>query len=475
LLAIPVSPALGQQDDKAPAIPFEGAEVFAYLLKSRGYAPVPTVADLDKQAPEDTVIVLIGRLDGLNPLVAALRALQVQGFSVLLASDYAHRLNDYNLRIAAGEVQNHFDGVYRGRLGCPLVKEFEPGAPQDLRPLAHGLAMNRPSYFVTAGERPRGLQLLAGFKIGQHTAGRWDVYTGARAMVEHAAERPDGWLILPNAYSADRSATVAGRAVLIAGSGMFTNGMLLQPDNDNLPFATECLDWLGQRPDGTQRRHALLIVDGTLMRSFDVGLDPPLPVPPIPAPTIGIINQLLHGIEREGILFRILEDMADVRLAVRFGLSALTVGLLCYGAKKLTEQRHHSEKGSALLSGPYAVPPDVAPLTEQRARSQIERNALGAEARALVRAWFLEACGMAPGDWDRTPVLPPPEAIVTGWWQRVRMRRQIARLARLAGPAMPASFSWVEMVRLTKVLQSLTAAVHEGRLRFAGCSTAENS
>jgi hypothetical protein len=475
LLAVPVRPALGQPDEHAPAIPFEGTEVFAYLLKSRGYAPVPTVADLHKETPEDTLIILLGRLDGQDGLIAQLRDLQIAGYNVLLASDYAHRLDAYGVAIAGRDVRTHADECYRQKFGCPLIKALEPNASQALRPLTQGLGTNRPSYFVPTGPRPPRLQLLAGFKVGRRIGAGLVTYSSDPAMLEHAVRRPDGWLILPNAYIADSDAQAAGRAVLIAGSGVFTNGMLLQPDNDNLPFATECLDWLGQRPDGTPRRHALLIADGTAISSFDVGLDPRLPMPPIPAPTIGIINQLLHGIEREGILFRILEDMADVRLAVRFGLIALTVGLLCYGAKKLTEQRYHGEKGSALLSGPYAVPPDAAPLSEQRARAQIERNALGAEARALVRAWFLETCGMAPADWDHKPTSPPPEAIVTGWWQGMRMRRQIARLARLARPSVPTAFSWVEMVRLTKVLQSLSAAVHEGRLRFAGCSTGENS
>ena len=71
--------------------------------------------------------------------------------------------------------------------------------------------------------------------------------------------------------------------MVIAGHGLFTNGMLLQADNDNFEFAVTCLRWLGDGPDGP-RRQALFIVDGEVIQTFDGSLKPPLPplLPPVP-------------------------------------------------------------------------------------------------------------------------------------------------------------------------------------------------
>ncbi len=482
VLAAQASPVWAQKkDDERPAVPSEGSEVFAYVLNVRGYTAVSDIWDR-----KDTLLILFGKLDTLgwvNERFGGLREFQRSGGSVLLASDYPQDLPEYGVGIADGNGQVGYDPRYRETPLCPLIKALEAGAPASFGPLARGLATNRPAYFrkvvIAGGRRPPALQPLAGFNSFWRITQSGQLKDIRREMEQqkHHVARPNGSLMLPYAYLADSEANFPGRALLIAGHGCFTNEMLLQQDNDNFPFAIQCLDWLGKRPDGKQRQHALFIVDGKVVKSFDVGLrPPPLPLPPIPRPSIAVVNELLHGIEKEGLLFRVLDENFDVRVAVRVGLLVLTVLLLCYGAKKLAEQRHHSERGSALLAGPYAVPPDTSPLLAQRARSQIDRNALGAEARALVRAWFLETCGIPIDAWERTPGAPAPDAqLAGGWWQRYRVRRQVDRLKRLAGPSAPAPLSWTELVRLTKTLHALAAAVQQGRLRFAGCSPGENS
>lgn len=476
LLAVLVLPANAQDEKGRPAIPSEGPEVFAYLLKMRGYAAVPTIADLDQQPRQDTLLVLFGRLDWLRP--QDLRQFQLDGGNILLASDYALNLPDYGVRIAGEVVREHDDPLYQETPECPLVKALEPGAPTPFRRLAKGLATNRPSYFTqinVAGRPAVRLQPLIGFREPGGRAIARPFGGGKTKAPRQGLVRSGKHFILPHAYLADKDADVAGRALLLAGNGCFTNQMLLQRDNDNFAFASECLAWLGQRPDGTPRRHVLFVVDGHVIDSSNAGLTPPpMPVPPIPRPSIAVVNELMHGIEKEGLLVRMLEDNVDVRVAVRCGLILLTLLLLCYGAKKLIEQRHHTERGSALLAGPYALPPDTSPLAAQKARSQIERSALGAEAQALVRAWFLETCAIPVAEWNRTTAVPTRDALVTGsWWTRLRMRRQIDRLARLAGPTIPTSFSWTDLVRLTKTLHALRAQVQQGRLRLAGCSAGE--
>src|SRR5205085_1935806 len=118
-------------------------------------------------------------------------------------------------------------------------------------------------------------------------------------------------------------------------------------DIDNFFFADNCLRWLLRGPDDAPRTHVLFVVDGQVTRSFDVSLKPPLP--PIPLPTVQLVNQLVSGVEREGLVFRILQDHVDVRRVAGITSIGLTILLMVYGIKKLTEQRYHAETRSVLL------------------------------------------------------------------------------------------------------------------------------
>jgi hypothetical protein len=457
-------PAAAQDKAKPPVVAFDGPDIFCYLLNSRHFSPILSIDALRSADALDTMVVVFGQFN--LPEFAAFRQ---RGGSMLVASDRHDTLIE-GLVVDGRRVIQETEHAYRENRECPRIAALEPDGPADFHHLAKGLATNRPSFFrveqPTAGRLVHhdGLRAVAGFDRTCFPDGAKEV----RAIVW-----PNGKVLLPYIIAAGEGDAHHGRAILIAGQGLFTNGMLLQTDNDNFPFAVECLDWLGKRADGKTRKHALFIVDGKVIDTFDVGLNPPpLPLPPIPTPTIAVINHLLHGIEQEGILFRILEDSVNVQSAVRYALILLTLLLVCYGAKKLTEQRHHSESGSVLLAGPYALPPEMAPLARQRARAQVDVGALGAEAQAVVRTWFLETCSVPVSAWESAPASAAPDAFITGgWWDCYRVRRLLTQLAVIAGQRGPAVFSWVEMVRLTKTLQGLNAAVQEGRLRFAGCAS----
>jgi hypothetical protein len=154
-------------------------------------------------------------------------------------------------------------------------------------------------------------------------------------------------------------------------------------------------------------------------------------------------------------------------------LILMTVSLLVYGAKKLSDQRHRAEVGSALLVGPYAPPSTPRALVQQRFVSQVQRDGLWEEARALARQWCFEMAGIPVGDWERGPVFAPDIEVVGGWWTRRRLRRQASRLFQLAGERTLSHFGWQELVRLTSAIQSLNQATREGRLRVGNCSAAE--
>jgi hypothetical protein len=447
--ALLITRAPAQDKDAVPTIPFDGSEVFCYLLKSRGLSPVRSIDELRKLAPVDTLVIHFGRPGELGYL----RDFQRRGGAILFASDYSCRIDDYGLAVANDTVrQAAADRAFGKNHDCPLISAFEPGIPSAFHKPARGLATNRPSYFVCRPDamQAAGLRLLASFPNGCH---------GTR---DSSVVRPPYLLI------GAETAAVRGRALFCAGQGMFTNGMLLQTAADNFPFALDCLHWLGESPDGKARKHALFIVDGDIVQSFDVSLKPPLP--PVPMPTVALVNQLLRGMEQEGFLERILHDTVDVHQAVRVGLVVLTVCLLLYGVKKFSEQRHYAEKGSVLLLGPFAARADTSPLLHQRLQSQVERDALWEEARALVRAWLFEVSAIPPAAWDDGAPAPRPVFLTAGgWWEQFRMRRRVNRLIQLAGQQTAAPLSWAELVLLTGVLQSLNDAVQQDRLRFAGC------
>jgi hypothetical protein len=199
-------------------------------------------------------------------------------------------------------------------------------------------------------------------------------------------------------------------------------------------------------------------------------------VPPIPTPTIRLVNHLLAGMEREGFLFRVLDSLFDARDTAGLTLILMTVGMLLYGATRMVQARHRAEAGALLTSGPFAAVPRQQCLIQERVQSQVARQALWDEARALIRAWFQETAGIPPADWDRTPVREPPTAdIAGGWWQRRRLRREIERLGQFAGHRIPTPLTSAELVRLTQRLHALSDAVRVGRLAFPDCSAGRNS
>ncbi len=451
--------ALAQEGPSEPTLPVDGVEVFRYLLSNRQLAAVPDVAALADVEPDETLVVFFGSIRGVTDRLPQSRRLDEflrQGGSALIASDMPDqaRLATLGVRVSGFPMRQHEPRAgYRDNPECPLLTTFQTPAA----PLVQGirrLATNRPSYLHLA--RGSMLRAVATFPPGCSP----NPFRDRDVAYEYIAATP-------------ALGRPAGRVVVLAGHGLFTNGMLLQTDNDNFDFAVNCLDWLREGPGGRPRSHALFVVDGEVIPSFAVPLRPPLP--PLPVPTVQLVNQLLHGMEREGLLIELLRDSVDVRATAGYWLLGMTMLLLLYGAKRLAEQRYHPEKGSVLAVGPYATAAGEAPLSDRRRGGQIEHAAFGAEARALARQWFFEVCGIAPADWDRAP--PPEDEPRTagGWWAGFTLRRQYARVRRVAAGSAPAAFSWGELVRLTAVLQELHRAVREGRLRLPGCSPAENS
>src|SRR4051794_2998376 len=100
LLLLPA--AATAQEREVPTIPFEGTEVFRYLLHKVGKAtPVKSFEEFANLPPEDTTLVVFGGLDPLDRLGDLLRW-QKRGGTILVASDYPDRghLRPWHLSVA---------------------------------------------------------------------------------------------------------------------------------------------------------------------------------------------------------------------------------------------------------------------------------------------------------------------------------------------------------------------------------------
>jgi hypothetical protein len=113
--------------------------------------------------------------------------------------------------------------------------------------------------------------------------------------------------------------------LVMADHSVFINSMMLQDDNDNFAFASNCVNWI---TDNGRRNRVLFLDDGEAVRNLDVslteipGLSPQqlrnLPVPPAEA-----INNILAAWEDDNIHNRLIVE----RFSRNEILRPLVVGL----------------------------------------------------------------------------------------------------------------------------------------------------
>jgi hypothetical protein len=457
-LALLTAPLPAQDAKQTRTIAFDGVEVFRFLLKENGFQSIDDIRALAKLPAVETVVIVFGTMDGLSPLsdiVGNLTRFREAGGNLLIASDYAEskQLSPLGVGILGLPVEQAADHAYRDTPSCPRLTDFGSANPA-LFVSVHSLATNRPSCLVL--QRDSDLQTLASFPSDCGLVlPRPPVFLSLRAL---RRGRP-----VPYIVGSPASLGPHGRALVLAGHGVFTNGMLLQRDNDNFLFANNCLKWLREGPEGRARTRALFLVDGEIVTSFDASLQPP-PLP-IPMPTTKLVNQLLQGLERERFFQRLLEDNLDLDAVVRGILLIGTVLLLCYAAKKLFAARHRTETAAPIVVGPFATGPPDGPWIEQRHRAQAEGNYYGEQAVALSRQWFVEAAGLPATHWLDPAAAAPDVVFQASWWHRRRLARELDRVLRLARQPAPPSLRWPQILHPIETLHELSRAAADGRLR----------
>jgi hypothetical protein len=421
-----------QQETKR-TLSFDGPEVFCHILNHDRLKPIQRIADIHDE-PHKTMLIVFGDPSWLD---GKLRDFLDRGGSLLVATDHAYDFED--VEITVGKVTQEKSLAYRGIPSCPklsmqeLPNLFPDGSKHPLfRFLDGNIATNCPSTIdlrnVGSPYRP-----LAGFT------------SRAGPRQSHIIGSP-------------RDAPPGGRAVFLAGHGVFMNGMMLQPDNDNFAFALNTVRWLREGPDGAPRTQAFFMVDGQVIEDFDMNLSPPLPPPPMP--TAEMMNRLLRGWEDERFFHQLLDQLSgrDITRIVMIVFALTSFVFLLYGLKKFMESRHQPETAVPRMIGTPPAATDTG--AEERKRAVLRQADYWQASRTLVRDWFQREFAISADRWQ-----PGFDASIQGtgfFWSRWRVQGHAARVLRLANAVKPTHMSQREFRLLIEALRELTYAIRDG-------------
>lgn len=438
---------------QVPVVAYDGVEIFCHVLKHFHLEPIPNIENLGRYPAEETLIVVFG---DLTPLDAISQQTDWKNVAVLIASDratgriekFGNKADDFrivnshlarwNLIIGGAEVRQPEADAYQHNPRCPMLKPEPASAGHPIfRNVRQGLATNRPSFL---SRWQSDLHMLASFP-------------------ENCTTHPQlaDWKRYEPNYVYGTPADDAQRTLILAGHGVFMNGMLVQADNDNFRFAVNAVRWLCEGTEGAKRKYALMIHEGKAISSFDLPLTG---VPEIP------INKLLHEIEAQGLLNRFLEEQVGWHNVLRFLILAATTCLLFYGMYRLFITRH-TQENVPLIVGILPPPAPGRPLLQQRQLELLTQNNLWEPAQTLARQWFLDHADVEAPLWDEADQAPPSGQFRGGWLARMALARRVRRLWDFAVRDPSQRVTRREFHRLTILLQNLTAAVQDGQLAFA--------
>jgi hypothetical protein len=411
-------------------VPFDGSQGFRHLLGIVGATPLNSVQELAATDPREAVLVVFGdtaMLFEVEFFIGRLKEFKKRGGAILIATDRPDqgRLQELGLQVTGRDIPIR---GYHGLSECPMLTDCLGSRHPLFAGLSEGIATNRPSELRLQNS---DLQLLAGIH-GVH------IYSGRELDVDYIAGSAGG-----------RGQTE--RVLIIAGHGVFLNGMIAQHDNDNFKFSCNCVGWL---IDKGKRSRVLFIEEGKIQTDFHPALSE---MPPLPLPSNEVLNRLLRGLEEENRFNQLLLDFVPKSFLVQVLLAIGTFVLAVAGLRLLFLGRYRLEPGLPLVSRSLETTAYRLPLPAQRQADQVRAGNLFETARTLARACF-EEWGAASGG--------PPVVVATGWWRRWRRQRQVHRLWELAYGERAGPVSLRKLSRLRAELEELKAAVAAGDIEF---------
>lgn len=415
-------------------VDFDGTEAFAQVLQFFPLKPFSSLDDLAKYPANDILVVVFGDVSKMGDLQTLTR-FHAAGGALLIACDQSDFvwLRPWRVSIAFANVRQPAADAYRQKPACPLLKEF-PAHPLFKNLSEKGLATNGPSFLECNEE---SFEVVVPFP---------DSCVPRSALFNRKS---------PYLVAAD--APPAGRLVILAGHGVFFNGMMLQKDNDNFLFARNCIDWLGEKRSGGKRKHVLFIENGKIIDSFLLPIAIPPSLPPPPIPPAELINSVLRRLEEENAFNRILHGAFGRDGLLRPLVLLGSFALLVYGAFRLVQGRFSLEKAVPLVIDPMpGTRPQPTPL-EARHLAQAATDNHAELAQVLIRQWFWRHANVDPMLWDQPGFEPPAVALQGTWWQRWWLARRLRGLAELAMTPAPVSVRRLKWIRVA--LQALSGRV----------------
>ncbi|MBI1831883.1 MAG: hypothetical protein HYR84_10585 [Planctomycetes bacterium] len=368
------------------------------------------------------------------------------GGNLLIATDRSLHEPELGIHISGQLVRSpRVDDEWRGYHGlaqCPFVDFAERDHPL-FAFLGQGLASNCPSHVNVAASN-ESLHDLMIFPFGPIRIG--EEFRGGRRRFM---------------VGSPKDAPPHGRALIVAGHGMFMNAMILQADNDNFQFTVNIVDWLREGEGKAKRTRALLIVDGTIIDDFDMKLDPPPPSIPLPHPMI--IAQLIRGMENERkfhfLLGKALDENLGLVVAILFGI--VTFFGLMYGAKKFMEGRSHLETTVPSMIEPKPLMEPSAPA-EQGRQAILKQPDLYEEARHLVLQWFKQTLSVTPQRWH--DAVDARFEVHGSFWSCWGLQSKADGVLDLATRKEPIHVDRHQFLVLLDTLRDLAEALADGRL-----------
>ncbi len=427
-----------------PRVRPNGTHAFRLMLHGSKLQPLQGVADLAKE-PGKSLLIVFGDtrvLDELDNLMGedgrtGLESFLERGGAVLLASDRGGESGigkTFQVKPNGDLVRNfNKELAYRGQDLCPYV--FPEGHPRLFRGVQK-LATNAPSYLE--GRNPDGAFLA-----------RFSPWCSKGGGTPFTNRPPFAW----------GDTGPAGQKLILAGHGVFMNGMLAI--RDNAVFAGNCIDWLTRDPAGKLvRDRVLLVEEGRVIETFDVPLKE-IPNPPLP--TVQRLNQLLADLEKENFFNKVLHRLLGYNgpaIVVRAALILGSLALVLYGMRRLWKARYARDSRVPLVPAAVAEGVSTETLAAQRHRGMMQEGNLWELARELARQCFAEYAG-------RSTTSPPPRPRVVvedGGGAGRSLRRQVEQLWRLAYEDPARRVSPAEFDRLAATADEVKAALASGGL-----------
>jgi hypothetical protein len=428
-------------------LPQKGTHVFRNLLGLSRCQPVETLAELGEVDPHEALLIVLGDTAVLGTAdfrqaTGGLADFRRRGGAVLIATDRkdGNRLTGLKVGVPGWVLVQAKDVAYRSRPDFPLVTSFREREHPLLAGLRDGIATNLPSY-LDLSFRGNDLEILASL-------------TAVRPALGAAVLWLDD-LDPPFLAAGEGGGDGQGRVVVLASPRVFWNDLMFQPDNDNFLFAANCVRWL---TEGGRRRRVLFLDDGRVQTRFDVPMQKGALLPGIP---VEVLNNVLHGLEKENRFNQLLLEVAGAPAYFRWLLLWLTALLLLWGLRRLFLARHFLEVRLPLVARKAALALAAPGVAVQRREGLLRGGNLWEAARDLARECF-EAHAVPGAGSPR----PPAFVVRGGWGQRRRLARLLRRLWDVAYGPVPRPVAPPELARLRDDAGRMRTALGEGLLTF---------